>query len=117
MEGQTILDMGTGSGVIPRRLSGNGCTLWGIDISPEQISEAQELAAAEKAGINWKIVSAEDTGLKADFFDAVTAVQCWFYFDVEKAVNEVLRVLKPRGKLLIGFMNWLPFEDEIASQT
>lgn len=42
-KGQRILDLGTGTGVIPRHLAPYGATFVGADVSPEQIAEARRL--------------------------------------------------------------------------
>ena len=39
--GQTVLDLGTGTGVIPRNMYGLGAKWCGTDISPEQIEQAK----------------------------------------------------------------------------
>lgn len=114
---QTLLDIGTGTGVIPRRLSANGAKFFGTDISEEQINAAAQLSKYQKLNIEWKVCPAEKTGLPDHFFDIVTACQCWWYFDKSKLIPEIVRLLKPRGKLSLMYMNWLPFEDEIAGKT
>ena len=48
-KGQTVLDIGTGTGVLPRNLYSCGAVFTGIDISPNQI--AQAIALAQKEGM------------------------------------------------------------------
>ena len=62
--------------------------------------------------INFKVCSAENTGFSDGQFDVVTAVQCFHYFDSEKAAKEIHRVLKSNGLFCKIFMDWLPYEDE-----
>ena len=62
--------------------------------------------------INFKVCSAENTGFDDGQFDVVTAVQCFHYFDSEKAAQEIYRVLKPNGIFCKIFMDWLPYEDD-----
>ena len=66
--------------------------------------------------ISFKVCSAEDTGFGSGSFDAVTAVQCFQYFDAEKAAQEICRVLRPNGLFCKIFMDWLPFEDEVIAE-
>ena len=47
-------------------------------------------------------------------FDAVVASQCWMYFDVERTLAEVRRVLRPKGVLVTTHFSWLPRADPIA---
>ena len=44
ISGQRILDLGTGTGVLPRNLYSYGADWTGTDISPEQIEQAKLLA-------------------------------------------------------------------------
>ena len=59
---------------------------------------------------------AEDTGFDDHAFDAVTAVQCFPYFDAEKAAEEIFRVLKPQGLFCKILMDWLPQEDAVIAE-
>ena len=50
-------------------------------------------------------------------FDVITACQCFWYFNHEKVMPNLYRMLKPDGKLLVLYMAWLPYEDEIAGKS
>jgi SAM-dependent methyltransferase len=117
LPGQKILDLGTGTGVIPRALSKYGAEFTGTDLSEEQISAAIRLSKDQDFDIEWKVCPAEETGMPDKSFDIVTACQCWWYFDKTKVIPEIKRVLKPDGKLALLFMNWLPFENKVAGIT
>ncbi len=112
--GQSVLDLGTGTGVLPRNLYKYGAEWTGTDISENQIAEAKRLADDRGMKIIFFTAPAENTGLPDNAFDAIVACQCFFYFDKAKVLPEILRMLKPNGRLLILFMAWLPFESEIA---
>ena len=43
-DGQNVLDIGTGTGVLPRNMYKYGAKWTGTDISPEQIEQAKRLA-------------------------------------------------------------------------
>ena len=51
--GQKVLDLGTGTGVLPRNMYGYGAEWTGTDISPEQIEQALDIleATAREFGI------------------------------------------------------------------
>jgi 2-polyprenyl-3-methyl-5-hydroxy-6-metoxy-1,4-benzoquinol methylase len=114
-KGQKIIDFGTGTGVFPRAMYKYGAQFTGIDIAEEQIAYAQKLSEGMK--IQYKVCSAESTGLNAHEYDIITAVQCFIYFDKEKIVPEIKRLLKDNGKIVIIWMAWLPHESNIAAET
>ena len=114
VKGQKVLDLGTGTGVLPRNMYQYGASWTGTDISPEQIEQAGLLAAAADMKIDFLAVPAEKIDFPKESFDVITACQCFWYFDHEKVMPKLSELLKPDGKLLILYMAWLPFEDEIA---
>ena len=116
-EGQNILDLGSGTAVLPINLYHTGARFTATDIAEEQITYGRKLAAEKGMdNIAFKVCSAEDTGFDDGTFDAVTAVQCFPYFDADKAAEEIYRVLKPHGLFCIIMMDWLPSEDKIIAE-
>lgn len=61
MKGQTVLDIGTGTGVIPRNMYRYGADFTGIDISAEQIGQAKALAEESGMKIEFCCVPAEES--------------------------------------------------------
>ena len=117
VKSQRILDLGTGTGVLPRNMYKYGAEYVGTDISPEQIDKARKISIANGIDIAWKACPAEQTGYEDNSFDVITAAQCFQYFNYNILIPEIIRMLKPSGALAILFMSWLPFEDEIAKQS
>ncbi len=114
VKGQKVLDLGTGTGVLPRNMYGYGADWVGTDISPEQIAQAKHLAESDNMNIDFTVVSAENIDYPNETFDVITACQCFWYFDHEKVMPNLSRILKKDGRLVILYMAWLPFEDKIA---
>lgn len=114
VKGQKVLDVGTGTGVLPRNLYAYGADWLGIDSSENQIAEARRLSAEQNRNIRYEVSAVEDIDYPDDFVDVITACQCFWYFDHQKAAPILSRILKPGGRLLILYMAWLPFEDRIA---
>lgn len=110
-----MLDLGTGTGVLPRNMHRFGAKWTGTDISPEQIEQAKKLS--QGMGIGYYAMSAEKIDFPDDSFDATTACQCFWYFDHEKLIPQLCRMLKSNGRLLVLCMEWLPFEDKIAGMS
>ena len=115
-DGTAWLDLGTGTGVLPKNLYNPNADITGADISAEQISFARKEAEQNGWHIRYLVSPAETTGLPDHAFDAVTAAQCFFYFDREKMREELLRLLKPGGVFIKIFMDWLP-DDPIAAES
>ena len=117
VSGQNVLDIGTGTGVLPRNLYKYGARWTGTDISPEQIEQARRLAAEARMEIDFQVVATEDINFPKNSFDVITACQCFWYFNHEKVIPCLADMLKDNGKLLILYMAWLPFEDPIAGKS
>ena len=110
--GQNVLDLATGTGVLPRNMYSYGAKWTGVDISENQIKYAKELSKG--LDIEYIVSPVEELDFKENFFDVVTAAQCFMYFDKKTLIPKIHKWLKPGGHLLIMFMDWLPFESEIA---
>ena len=115
VKGQKVLDIGTGTGVIPRNMYRYGGEWVGTDISKEQVGQARLLSKG--MNIKYFTVATENINFPDESFDVITACQCFWYFDHQKIMPELYRMLKPNGRLLILYMAWLPYEDEIAGQS
>lgn len=113
-EGQIVLDLGTGTGVLPRNMYKYGAKFTGVDISENQIKEAKRLSENAKMTIDYTVASAETIDFPCETFDVVTTCQCFMYFDKAVALPKIHKVLKKDGHLCILFMAWLPDESEIA---
>ncbi len=113
VHGQNALDLGTGTGVIPRNMLEFGAQWTGADISPNQIEWAKKLS--EGTDIKYCVAAAEDVDFPESSFDVVTACQCFWYFEHERFIPKLLSILKPDGSFAGISMEWLPYEDEIAA--
>lgn len=113
--GTSVLDIGTGTGVLPRALYNTGVSFTGTDLSAEQIAQAKRISAEKGMNIRFEVGGAEQSLFPENSFDVITACQCYWYFDHAKAAEALYSQLKPQGRLAFIVMNWLPFEDEIAA--
>ncbi len=112
--GQNVLDLATGTGVLPRNMSKYGAKWTGADISQNQIAYAKKLTEAAGLNIDYIVSPAEELEFPPDSFDVITACQCFMYFDKDRLIPKIHKWLKPDGHFLILFMAWLPYESEIA---
>ncbi|MBE7051733.1 MAG: class I SAM-dependent methyltransferase [Ruminococcaceae bacterium] len=115
IKGQNILDLGTGTGVLPRNMYQYGGKWTGIDISKEQIEQARLLSAG--MDIEYLSIPTENIDFPTETFDIVTACQCFWYFNHKQVMPIIYNILKKSGKLLILYMAWLPYEDKIAAES
>lgn len=115
--GQNILDLGSGTAVLPVNLCHTGARFFATDISENQVKYGRLIVDRKGIdNISFRVCSAEETGFEDNSFDVVTAVQCFQYFDAERAAAEIFRVLKPQGLFCKIFMDWLPCEDELIAE-
>lgn len=114
IKGQNVLDLGTGTGVLPRNMYQYGANWTGVDISENQILEGKRLSKESSMNIDYIVSATEDIDFSDDTFDVITACQCFWYFNHEKVAPKLAKMLKAYGRLLILYMAWLPMEDKIA---
>lgn len=117
VSGQNVLDIGTGTGVLPRNLYEYGANFTGTDISENQIIEARLLAKKLNMDISFQCLPTEKIDFPKGSFDVVTACQCFTYFDHKIVAPLIHKVLKPGGRFAVLYMAWLPFEDKIAEKS
>lgn len=113
--GQSVLDLGTGTGVLPRNMYRYGAKWVGTDISENQIEQARRLSRG--MDIDYRVASAETIDFPPNSFDVVTACQCFWYFDPKILIPRLLKIMKNDGRLLVLYMAWLPNEDRIAGES
>ena len=95
LEGANVLDAACGSGETTDYLLAQGATVTGLDVSSEMI-DAFQTKFPGSTGVCASIFS---TGIPADTFDCVSIVGGLHHFhpDIQKAIDEVHRILKPGG--------------------
>ncbi len=114
---QAIVDLGTGTGSLARGFAHRGCKVIGIDPAEKMLDQARELDSQAGVQVEYRVASAEDTGLPDDTFDVVSAGQCWHWFNRAAAAQEVKRILKPEGIVVIAHFDWLPLAGNLVSAT
>ncbi len=116
-KGEKWLDIGTGTGVLPFNLCHTGADIMGIDISEEQIAAAKNILKERNiTNVCFKAAPAEKTDFPDNSFDCITAAQCFWYFDREKIISEIKRLIKPNGVFVKIYMSYT-LDDEIADKS
>jgi SAM-dependent methyltransferase len=90
-----VLDLGAGTGKLTTRLVERGLGVVAVDPIPEML----ELLSNSLPDTPALLGTAEDIPLPDDSVDAVLVAQAWHWFDPERAIKEVARVLRPGGRL------------------
>ena len=104
--GTCWLDVGTGTGVLPLHLYTDGATVIGADIAAAQIDAARAAAQEKGWDIRFIVSPAETLPLPDKSVDCVTAAQCFWYFDRERFIRELRRVLKAGGLFIKVYLSW-----------
>jgi ubiquinone/menaquinone biosynthesis C-methylase UbiE/rhodanese-related sulfurtransferase len=102
--GDHVLDLAAGTGAdafMAAPLVGDAGKIIGVDISDKMVEVSSAKAKARGiANCEFQVMDAEDLSFKSASFDAVVSKWGLMYFpDCHKALKEVLRVLKPGGRM------------------
>src|SRR5256712_1192999 len=105
---QKVLDVGCGTGVVAITARRVGAVVTGLDLTPELLAIAKEnTAIAQLDDITWKEGDVENLPFRDGEFDIVLSQFAHIFAPrPEVAVKEMLRVLKPGGR--IAFNTWPP---------
>jgi SAM-dependent methyltransferase len=105
-DGQSVLDVGTGTGVVAITARNMGARVTGLDLTPALLAQARESATvAGHEDIAWHEGDAEALPFPDACFDVVLSqFGHMFAPRPEVAMSEMLRVLKPGG--IIAFATW-----------
>ena len=96
-----ILDVGCGTGFFTILLAKEGHQVTGIDLTPDMITHAKELAEEEKADCRFMVMDAEAPDFPDEEFDVIVSRNLtWTLPDAEHAYQEWFRVLKPGGVMI-----------------
>jgi ubiquinone/menaquinone biosynthesis C-methylase UbiE len=95
-----LLDVGCGTGHFVNELSNRGFTCSGCDPSEEMLNQARRL----NPSVPFELAGIQSLPFKSDSFDIVLAIEVMRYIqDIDVALSEVHRVLKPGGLCLLTY--------------
>jgi len=105
--GQSVLDVGCGTGVVAVTAARLGARVKGLDLTPALLERARENAQIAGLEIDWREGDAENLPFDDGAFDVVLS-QFGHMFAPRPsvAIAQMLRVLKPGGT--IAFATWPP---------
>lgn len=103
--GMTILELGCGTGSFTRELARSGADIIAIDVSPELLGIAKANCSAPN--VRYEIQNAYALTYSDATFDSVVGSSILHHLEIEEALREIYRVLKPGGTIYFTEPNML----------
>jgi SAM-dependent methyltransferase len=102
--GERLLEIGCGTGIVTELVRrATGASIVGTDISPDLIAEATE----RLPGVTFQVDNAVRLSFPAGTFDAVYGSSILHHLEIDPALREMLRVLKPGGRVVFAEPNMM----------
>jgi len=117
LRGQTIIDVGTGTGNLARGFARRGAHVIGIDPDERLMAQARRLDAAVGVSVDYRVGRAEAVPLPDASADVVSAGQCWHWFDAPAAAREFHRLARPGGRAVLAYFDWLVHPGNVVEAT
>ncbi len=95
-----VLDLGCGTGSFLRAITDLIDEGVGVDLSPAMIEQARKRSGHDPK-ISFERVNGPELLFADESFDVVISVLSFRYLDWDPIVKEILRILKPGGRLLV----------------
>ncbi len=115
-DGQSVLDIGSGTGTLAHGFAQRGCRVVALDLSSAMLRGAQHIQPSN-ASLGYVRALAESLPFADATFDVVVAGQCWHWFDRPHVAQGVRQVLRPNGKVVIAHFDYYAVEGNIVHET
>ena len=104
--GRRALELGCGTGVFLEQVASSGARLHGLDLSADLLQQAH---ARLRSAPNVRLErgNAEETPYRAGSFDAVYGSSVLHHLNLDRALQETHRVLRPGGRIAFAEPNAL----------
>ena len=103
--GMTVLELGCGAGYFTQELVRSGADIVAIDVSPELLEIARSNCSAPN--VKYQLENAYQLSYDDAVFDSVVGSSVLHHLEIEKALRDVYRVLKPAGTIFFTEPNML----------
>lgn len=111
VKNESILELGIGTGVYAKAISRQGGIVYGLDLSTEMLKQIR--TSAEK--ISLISGDMENIPIQSNSMDAIICIRAIrLLSDLNKALIEINRVLKPSGIFVFNFHNTSPLRWRIG---
>lgn len=104
-EGKKVLEVGCGTGLFTQGIANSNNQVVALDISSELVEKAKKRTSENK--IKYIIGDACNTGFSDKSFDYIIGSSVLHHLDLDKALLEFRRLLKPRGGIIFTEPNML----------
>jgi ubiquinone/menaquinone biosynthesis C-methylase UbiE len=108
--GRRVLDLGAGTGKLTRLLATAGAQVTAVEPLDAMRAKLEEAVPSAKVHAG----TAEQIPLPDDAFDLVTVAQAFHWFDTDRALPDIARVLDDGGRLAVIWNAWDP-DDSIGA--
>jgi len=110
LDGQRVLDVGCGGGILSEAMASRGATVTGIDLSEPAISVARLHALESELVVDYQCVAAEDFAAEnPEQFDVVTCLELLEHVpDPASTVEACAKLVKPGGQVFFSTLNRNP---------
>jgi SAM-dependent methyltransferase len=104
LSGTRVLEYGCGNGWITRMLAGRGASVSAFDISQEAVTQTREVLHAENLlhRCDVDVMAGERLNYEDNTFDTAIGFAILHHLDIDLALRELRRVLKPGGRALFA---------------
>lgn len=104
--GRRALELGCGTGIFLEKVARSGASIHGLDLSEDLLAKARTRLAGF-ANVTLDQGNAEQMPYEPESFDAVYGSSVLHHLDLDAALAEVHRVLRPGGRLIFAEPNIL----------
>src|SRR6202158_4494491 len=103
--GMSVLELGCGTGYFTRELARSGADIVAIDVSPELLEIAK--ANCSTPNVRYDVHNAYELSYPDRVFNSVVGSSVLHHLEIEEALREIYRVLKPGGTIYFTEPNML----------
>lgn len=104
-DGKNVLEVGCGTGLFTSKLALTDNQIIAIDVSPVLLELAQN--RVQKSNVVFKNEDAHRTSFDDEHFDFIIGISVLHHLDIDAALKEFFRILKPGGKMMFTEPNML----------
>ena len=103
--GMTVLELGCGAGYFTQELARSGADIVAIDVSPELLEIARTNCSSPN--FQYQTQNAHALSYSEGVFDSVVGSSVLHHLEIEEALRDICRVLKPGGTIYFTEPNML----------